>query len=245
MENMGKRKLAPLQNPKLGFVWRLRAPPFFSHVCDFVVAAPQGSTHVFHFVEAQFKENRWKKHEKKHENKFWKHGKPWKTSTNHQKHQKTTQNEPKGPRKASTQLHTTNHRLWKKNTCFFGWVRTSFFGYKMAPAGAREPKTSLKFRHSMKSLYKTVAANPSMMVFWNRFSHVLATAFHVFFHVFAWFSLFFHAFSMCFAVCCLLSACFLLTFWSFFAHLFGSQAFPRPCGSLVGKLSLYKMENMG
>ena len=75
---MGKRKLAPLQNPKLGFVRGLRAPPFFSHVCDFVegppqgsthvfhfvVAAPQGSTHVFHFVEAQFKENRWKKHEK-------------------------------------------------------------------------------------------------------------------------------------------------------------------------------------
>ena len=59
----------------------------------------------------------------------------------------------------------------KENACSFGWVRASFFGYKMAPAGAREPKTSLKFRHSMRYLYKTVAANPSMMVFWNPVLH--------------------------------------------------------------------------
>ena len=31
-----KGKWAPLQNPKLGFVWGLRAPPFLSHVLDFV-----------------------------------------------------------------------------------------------------------------------------------------------------------------------------------------------------------------
>ena len=34
----------------------------------------------------------------------------------------------------------------EKKNFLFGWVRASFFGYKMAPTGAREPKTSLKFR---------------------------------------------------------------------------------------------------
>ena len=82
-------------------------------------------------------------------------------------------------------------------------------------------------------------------MFVSMFFHGFPCLFPCFCMVFHVFTGFYHAFSMFFPCVLLFFACFLLTFWSFFAHLFGSQAFPRPCGSLVGKLSLYKMENMG
>ena len=69
----------------------------------------------------------------------------------------------------STQLHTTNHRLWKKKMA--GFARP-FLGIKWHPHGRANPNKCLKFRHSLRYLYKTVAANPSMMVFWSPFFHV-------------------------------------------------------------------------